>query len=461
MTETPLLDALVAYAYRRPARFHMPGHKGRVPFCVPDAFSGVFAHDVTELSATGDLYGDGPDGPFARAEALAARAFRAGATLLCAGGATLCIQTLLFSLCGEKHPLLVDRHSHKSVFHAAAAYGLELCFVCPSFDGERGLYRGLTAQEVDGALERRDVCAVFVTSPDYYGVMADIAGIAAVCARRGVPLIVDNAHGAHLAFLRGGALHPLALGADACVDSAHKTLPALTGGAFLHISGPRFDKARLKGIMAMLGSSSPSHLITASLDAARAFAQSRPQSFDALEKRCVRLQKELAAAGISCLCGDGRDPLRMVVDTGGAGLDARRAAALLEARGVYCEMADRRYLVLLPSPLNKDEDFLLFLSDICSIIKEEGLLPAVRPAEKPQTGKRCLSMKEAVRRPRRMVSAEQAAGYVAAEVLCVYPPASAVALPGERITPWAARWFSRESPGARIAVVDGISPDNG
>lgn len=457
MAETPLVDALRAYAARTPARFHMPGHKGFPPACAPQALSGAYLLDVTELSATGSLYDrDTPDGPFARAEDLAARAFGADATLLCAGGATLCIQTLVFSLCGKGLPLLVDRHSHKAVFHAAAAYGLEVSCVAPEFDSQKGLYKGLTAQDVRGALEREAACAVFVTSPDYYGAMADIAGIADVCRERGVALIVDNAHGTHLAFLKGGALHPLRHGCDACVDSAHKTLPALTGGAFLHILGERFDKARLKGVMSMLGSSSPSHLITASLDAARAFAEVSAGEFDRLCERCGELRAALIKAGIPCLDDRMRDPLRIVVDTGAAGLDARRAAALLEERGVFCEMADSRYLVLLPSPHNKDKEFQLFLSAICSIIKTEERLGRIPPACEPVAGEKVLSIREAVRRPSRLVSALEAAGHIAAEVVCAYPPASAVALPGEHITPEAALWLSRQTPGVRVAVVDGI-----
>lgn len=458
MQKTPLLKAVTDYAASRNIRFHMPGHKGKAPFRMPGVYSGVYPCDITELSAAGSLYSDDASGPFEQAEMLAAKAFGANATLLSASGATLCIQTLIFSFCSDPRPLLVDRHSHKSVFYAAAAYGKEICCIYPEFDDQTGLYKGITAAAVEERLKKQDVSGVFITSPDYYGTMSDIAKIAAVCKKKAVPLLVDNAHGSHLAFLKGGRLHPLKNGADASVDSAHKTLPALTGGAFLHICGPHFEKRHLKDIMSMLGSSSPSHLITASLDAARAYGESFPEDFDLLEKRCSDLRKALTAKGIPCLDEAGRDPLRIVADIGKSGFSARHAAKALEKEGIYSEMADERYLVLIPSPFNKDKDFQLFLSAICSIIKEERLKQGENTVWQPQIGERRITMQQAIRCKRSRIPAEKAAGYVAAEVVCIYPPAAAIVLPGEVITPAAAEYISRENPGSAIAVLDDVFP---
>ena len=218
----PLLDALRRHAARGTASFHTPGHKGRLePGCAA-------AFDLTELPDTGSLY-DGGDAIEA-SERLCAEAFGAGDSFYSAGGCTLCIQTMLLLACGGAGGrILMARNAHRSAVNTAVLLGLEPVWLWPEFGD--GLGCRLAVENLDEKLKtNNDIRAVYITSPDYTGRLADVAGMAALCHGRGIPLLVDNAHGSHLGAF---GLHPLMLGADMTADSWHKTLPVLTGGAVL------------------------------------------------------------------------------------------------------------------------------------------------------------------------------------------------------------------------------------
>ena len=263
----PLLDALRRHAARGTASFHTPGHKGRLePGCAA-------AFDLTELPDTGSLY-DGGDAIEA-SERLCAEAFGAGDSFYSAGGCTLCIQTMLLLACGGAGGrILMARNAHRSAVNTAVLLGLEPVWLWPEFGD--GLGCRLAVENLDEKLKtNNDIRAVYITSPDYTGRLADVAGMAALCHGRGIPLLVDNAHGSHLGAF---GLHPLMLGADMTADSWHKTLPVLTGGAVLHLSGgwrgqteAPLLRRRAKTVMALFGSTSPSFPVLASIDQAQAW----------------------------------------------------------------------------------------------------------------------------------------------------------------------------------------------
>ena len=224
---TPVCDFVRGYSERNPLRLHVPGHKGR---------GAMEALDITEIQGAPPLYP--ASGILRESEENAARLFGAGRTVFSTEGSSLCIRAMLFlarmraESLGIPPVILAGRNAHRTFLSAAALLDLEVAWL----RGPSLLTCLPTAEETAGALDGMEnpPAAVYLTSPDYLGFQADISGIAGVCHERNIPLLVDNAHGAYLRFLPED-MHPLTHGADMCCDSAHKTLPTLTGAAYLHI----------------------------------------------------------------------------------------------------------------------------------------------------------------------------------------------------------------------------------
>ena len=429
--KAPLLRAVAEYAAGRPARFHTPGHKGSPASPLAELLGRALPFDVTELPGTDSLYQ--ADGPILAAERLAARTAGAGAALMSAGGATLCLQGMLGAVAGRGGgEIILARGSHRSAVNAAALLGLEPVWVWPRPFAGSGLPGRVCAADVAAALRAHPkAAAVLVTSPDYYGVMADIAAIARVCRPFGVPLLVDNAHGAHLLCLEGGARHPLRLGAAMTCDSAHKTLPVLTGGAWLYLrDGAAAPAARAS--MALFGSTSPSYLILLSLDIARAWMETEgAAAFAALRERVAGLRRLYASLGGFTPPEAEMDPVRLTLDAASLGRTGEQAARILRENGVEPEMSDGRHVVLLPGPFQPEEDFT-------RLERAMRRLPAGRPLPlpdmEPERPAVAMPLGQALRAPWEMVPADHAGGRVAAESCCPCPPGVPLAVPGERIT---------------------------
>jgi arginine decarboxylase len=424
----PLYRAALGYIDKSPVRLHTPGHKANENS--PCAFMGAaLRFDLTELPETDSLFT--ASGAIREAEELAADYFGTSLSLMSAGGATLCIQAMLrLASCGGGGKIIMARNSHLSAVNALALLGLEPVWVMPRRFAGSSLPGEISPADIAAALERTPgAAAVYITSPDYYGVMSDIGSISAACARFGVPLLVDGAHGAHLWCVGGGAKHPARLGASMVCDSAHKTLPVLTGGAWLHIMGGA-DRAAAKDAMSLFGSTSPSYPTLISLDLARAWMErSGDAAFSKLQKNVEEINTRLSGAGFFRAPAD-FDPVRITVDTGSVGLDGNRAAQMLRARGFSPEMSDSRHVVLLPSPFNGPGE-LEKLSDALLALPRGGApLPEVPGPELPE--RVCLP-REAVTAPGETVEISAVCGRVSAACSCPCPPGVPAVVPGERI----------------------------
>ena len=262
---TPLKRALDEYIRQDYARLHMPGHKG----ASISPFGELMAYDVTEVEGTDSLFED--DGPLKELEEIFTRLYDTKGTVMSAGGSTLCIQAMLRMVAKKKGRILAGRNIHAAAVNAMALLGLEPVWVYPNRKQEERLIGEISPDAIRSVLEKEkqegtldSLCAVYVTSPDYFGVMSDIRSIAQIAHEYGLPLLVDNAHGAHLHFLKE-EYHPMQLGADLCCDSLHKTMPALTGAALLHTSDAKYCP-QMKGAMTVFGSTSPNYLIMLSID---------------------------------------------------------------------------------------------------------------------------------------------------------------------------------------------------
>ncbi|MHA7966240.1 aminotransferase class I/II-fold pyridoxal phosphate-dependent enzyme [Paenibacillus sp. CAU 1782] len=279
--KAPLYEALVRHRDGNPVSFHVPGHHGGRAFQygienglksvegLQDLFLNVMDIDLTELSSTDDLHH--PEACIAESQQLAAETFGSDETLFLVGGSTAGNIGMLLAACGTGDLVLVQRNVHKSVIHGLKLAGAKAVFLNPEYERTSALATVPSTELVEAAIDQYpDAKAVFLSNPNYYGMGVDLASYAKICHDHGIPLLVDEAHGAHY------GLHPefpgsaIAAGADAVIQSAHKTLPALTMGAMLHLQGDYLNRGKLKQYLSMIQSSSPSFPIMASLDISRA-----------------------------------------------------------------------------------------------------------------------------------------------------------------------------------------------
>ena len=431
---TPICDFVRAYAQSGALRLHMPGHKGVGPL-------GLESLDITEIPGADSLYE--ADGVIAESEANASRLFGAP-TFYSTEGSSLCIRAMLsmaqrhVALQGRRPVIAAGRNAHKTFLSAAALLDLPVRWLMPG-DAQSYLSCVLSADELDAQLSAMDEppAAVYLTSPDYLGNTADIAALAAVCHRRGALLLVDNAHGAYLRFMPESR-HPIDLGADLCCDSAHKTLPVLTGGAYLHLSphAPAGLAAQAKDALALFGSTSPSYLILQSLDAAnRALAEGYRERLAAFLPHVQRAKDALRAMGHT-LCGD--EPLKLTLRTKPFGYRGTELAALLGERGVVCEFADPDFLVMMLTPEIGERGLARMTQALAAVPRREAIQeapPAFCAAE------RVMGIREAMLAPAQRVPVEESEGRVLSSASVGCPPAVPVLVCGERIDRHAIRCF--------------------
>lgn len=428
---TPLADFLRAYAASGTARLHMPGHKGRGPL-------GCEAWDLTEISGADSLYE--ASGVIAESEKNAASLFGSAATFYSTEGSTQCVKAMLFLAlqnrpAGTPPVILAARNVHKSFVHAAALLDFEPLWLWPE-EGTSSLCAcPVTAEGLETALASLPAppAAVYVTSPDYLGNMADVSALAAVCHAHKTPLLVDNAHGAYLRFLEPSR-HPLDLGADLCCDSAHKTLPVLTGGAYLHISkaAPAAFRENARPALALFGSTSPSYLTLASLDLCNGcLAAEEPTRIRAAAGRMAALKRDLSKWGWSFV---GAEPFKLTLDA--CGMAEELAQEALRTNGIEPEYADRDFVVLMASGATEEADFQAVER---ALRRPRRGRP--RPALPLAKGERVLSVRQALFAPRETVPAEESLGRICGAPTVSCPPAVPVAVSGERIGPEAVELF--------------------
>ena len=426
---TPVADFVRRYAQGDTTRFHMPGHKGQ-------PFLGCEPWDITEIHGADALYE--AEGILAQSEKNAASLFGSQRTCYSTEGSSQCIRAMLYLAVAANgsRTVVAARNVHRAFVSAAALLDLEIVWLWPEESRSLcGCPISPTQLEEPLAGLPEPPAAVYLTSPDYLGVMAEIPSLAEVCHRRGVLLLVDNAHGAYLRFLQP-SLHPLDLGADLCCDSAHKTLPVLTGGAYLHLSptAPAQLAPLAKSALGLFGSTSPSYLTLASLDLCnRYLAEGYPQRLAEAVERLAELRERLTAAGWRV---EPSDPLRVTV-AAPRGVTGQELAGQLRRQGVECEYADRDFLVLMATPENTPEELAQAAAALgqCPGEANPPQLPLAR-------GERACSIRQAAFAPRETVDAAHSLGRVCGLPTVGCPPAIPIAVSGERITPEALALFA-------------------
>ena len=440
---TPICDFVKKYTDKNALRLHMPGHKG-------ESLLGFESRDITEIEGADSLYE--ADGIIKESENNASFLF-GSPTFYSTEGSSQCIKAMLYLICLKaegKAVIWAGRNVHKSFLSAAVLLDFKIEWLYPD-EGESYLSCKTDAKELEkklsGCEEKPD--AVYVTSPDYLGNVCDVKSLAEVCHKHGVMLLVDNAHGAYLKFLRS-SLHPIDLGADMCADSAHKTLPVLTGGAYLHIServAREFSK-EAKSALSLFGSTSPSYLILQSLDMAnKILSEDYGKQLAEFEDEMKSFKNELTCHGFTLLEDE---LLKITIDAKKYGYYGHELAEILEENNIICEFADPDFLVLMFTPcseLNKLRDVLL------NIAKKEEINVPSPSIDRPRW---VYSPRDAAFKARETIPTSESLGRILAISTVGCPPAVPIVAGGEEIDRDAIKAF--EYYGIKTCVVTKNTP---
>lgn len=421
--KTPIVSFLKSYQEKSPVRMHMPGHKGA-------GILGFEGMDLTEIYGADELFA--AEGIIKESEQNASSLFGCP-TYYSTQGSTLCIQTMCTILCqdakskGKKPKILAGRNAHRSFIHAAALLDFDIEWLYGNSDY---LSCKIHAEDLEKAIIESLPTAVYLTNPDYLGNLLDIKSLASVCKKHNVLLAIDNAHGAYLRFLEP-SLHPIDLGADLCCDSAHKTLPVLTGGAYLHLSESlnQVWKNDVKHFMEYFSSTSPSYLIMASLDAANEVLNT---TFRNSLSECVRsvasLKNTLVQHGYTILSGE---PMKITISTKEFGYTGNEIANLLMECDIYPEFYDSDYIVLMPSPYNTKDDLKRLETCLCGIERKPIL---VNKPPKLEQSKKAMNVRQALFSSSITLDVSKSLGQVCSSVTVSCPPAILPVIPGEVIS---------------------------
>ena len=429
---TPICDFLQTYAERNTTRLHMPGHKG--------LGDDTYRLDLTEIDGADSLYD--ARGIIRESEKNASELFGAD-TFYSVEGSSHSIRAMLYLTViyaksrGEAPIILAGRNAHKTFVGAAALLDIDVEWLTPDESSYLSCKPTRDSVEKYLAEAKKPPTAVYLTSPDYLGNLADVRGISEVCHRFGVLLLVDNAHGAYLKFLPE-SLHPIDLGADMCSDSAHKTLPVLTGGAYLHVSksAPDAFRENAKNALALFGSTSPSYLILSSLDAAnRYIADGYREKLSRFVTELEALKKELCSHGY-IFSGD--EPMKLTLATKSYGYLGHELAEYLSTRDLIPEFYDPDFVVLMLTP-ELDSGELARLKDaLISLPKRKAILDLPPKICKPA---RSMSPRGAIMSGSETVPVSRSLGRVLASVTVGCPPAVPILVSGEIIDEAAIKCF--------------------
>ncbi|MFL0365010.1 aminotransferase class I/II-fold pyridoxal phosphate-dependent enzyme [Bacillus sp. PK3_68] len=450
-TEAPLYEALCLYEASKRTSMHVPGHKdGRVfdreAF---GRFESILKIDATESVGIDDLHH--PTDFIADAQNLAAEAFGADHTFFLVGGSTIGNIGVALTLCAPGEKILVQRNMHKSVFHGLMLAGAQPIFIAPAIESTTKVAKVSDIYYIEKALaENPDVKGVWITNPNYYGMSQDITRLAETCHKAGVPLIVDEAHGAH--FGQSEEVPPSALskGADVVIQSTHKMLTAMTMASMLHVKGDRVSRERLAQVLGMIQSTSPSYPLLASLDLARRYLVTEgrahlKETVKRLEERRMALSDELQALSI----WEGsqevhyRDPLKWIISCNNEVVSGYQLLDMFYEQGCTAEISDPRNIVFLFSLNEEQEDIEKVVEAIKAIDQKLQQWAMTEQKEKVETVlfaaegtlyKQEVSLRDAFHMPRKRVALEDAVGSLCGEMILPYPPGIPLLTPGEEIT---------------------------
>lgn len=439
-----LKEQLESYTNSGIYPFHMPGHK-RNRKMTGDL---LITHDMTEVDGLDDLHCAG--GILKEAMDNASLFFGSNKTFFVVNGSTCAILAALAACTNRGDKIICARNCHKAVYNGISLLGLSPYYITPPMYSPLGFYGSVTAESIKEALTAcPNAQCVVITSPTYEGVISDIKSIKEVCSSYGVPLIVDEAHGAHLGHFDGFSGSALEYGADIVIQSTHKTLCAVTQSALLHVNGDLADSNKVAQKLAVFETSSPSYLIMESIDSAVRTLQSKGEEYffaynsrlDSFSKKCERLKNisvlfygnDKDSTHHSIFSFDRSKLIISAVKKGLSGADL--AAILLNDYKIQIEMASLNYVVAMTSYCDTDEGFARLLSALCEIDQKASGNYVQKTAAIPMCFKKNVEMSETQLCPQTTTPLKESVGKTSAEFVFAYPPGIPIITPGEEITP--------------------------
>jgi arginine decarboxylase len=448
--QTPLIDALQEWVDKKHAPFYTPGHKrgvGMNPLLTANWGAAVFGWDLPELPGLDNL--QAPAGVIEQAQILAAEVFGAQQTWFLVNGSTTGVMAAILATCREGEKIILPRNMHSSAIAGIIHAGAVPIFINPAYDRQLDIAHSITPDSVKLALEQHpDTKAVMVIYPTYYGACGDLTAIAEIVHSYGIPLLVDEAHGAHFGFHPDLPPAALTMGADLAVQSTHKLLGSLTQSAMLHVNSRLVDVEAIGRSLRLLQSTSPSYLLLASLDAAR---QQMALNGEKLMAETIELAR-IARVEIDRIDGLSiveldpltpgckyLDPTRITVTVTGLNLTGFAADEILTAEfGIVAELPSMRHLTFIISLGNRQSDIDQLIWSLSKLATEYAeVLPLNLGSIDIQDrvfNEMAITPRQAHQSPQISVSINQAIGRISAESICPYPPGIPILIPGEIIT---------------------------
>lgn len=446
--EMPLLKSIKDYADSGVLPLHMPGHKrGRIyeRLKLEELFENILRMDTTEVPGIDNLYC--PEGPLLKAQNLAAKSFGADHSFFLINGTTAGIYAMILSTTNPGDKIIIPRNAHRSAISAAILGRLNPVYILPEVDTKMGIAMGIKPETVEESLANNpDAKAVLITSPTYYGVCSDLHSIADIVHKHGKILLVDEAHGSHFVFHGDLPASAIESGADMVAQSTHKTLLSMTGSSMLHVKADRVDLEKVKFFLQLVQTTSPSHVMLASLDASRYIMGKYGYILlnecikysdwvrDEINKNtkfyCLSYEK-IGERGIYDI-----DTTRLTVCVSEGGLKGSEADNILrEKYGVQVELSDINNIVAITTVADEKEEYDRFLNAIYGLsgsIEEKRVLDSYKetPRHLPKV---VISPYEAIYRDTDMIDLTKSIGMISAEMAIPYPPGIPVIMPGEVI----------------------------
>lgn len=420
---TPIYESILNHNKKDFSSFHTPGHKSNFPV---DYNFNTF--DLTELPDTDSLYE--ANDSILRSEINASKIFNSKKTIFSASGCTLCIQTMLKLVCSPGDKIIADRNSHRSLVNTLGLIDIEPIWVYPEHS-EKSIFPGvINPDDILKILQKeKDIKAVYITTPNYFGILSDIEAIKKVCNCFNIPLLIDNAHGSHLYFINNKFYSDLS-SADLVACSLHKTLPVLTSGAILNINNPKYVE-KAKYYMSIFGSTSPSYPVLASIDLCMDWLNNN--AVTELKNLCYIVSNIIKEANINGIktpqgmC----DPVRIALDTSSIGITGYDALNLMHSFKIEAEYANNNSIIFIPSPFNTTKDFQRLKNAINKLprLKTKNLkyLPI------PKTYKK-LSIRESMFSDSENINILESKDRISSNTISTCPPGIPLVMPGEVIT---------------------------
>lgn len=444
--DMPLFKSIKDYADSHVLPLHMPGHKrGRIfeKLGLNPLFENMLKMDTTEVPGVDNLFC--PEGPLLKAQELAAKSFGGDHSFFLINGTTAGIYAMILSTTNPGDKIIIPRNAHRSAVSAAILGRLHPIYILPEIDEQMGIAMGVKPETVEATLRNNpDAKAILITSPTYYGACSDLESIGEIVHGYGKVLLVDEAHGSHFIFHNDLPKSALASGADMTAQSTHKTLLSMTGSSMLHTKGERADIEKIKFYLQLVQTTSPSHIMLATLDVARYIMDKYGYILlDECIKYSHMVRKEINQnTPFYCLSYDkigengiyDIDPLRLTVCVKNGGLTGNEANRILRDKyKIQVELSDINNIAAITTVADGEEDYNKFLNAICSLsqyIKEKNIHRSYKelPKHLPEMA---VKPYEAIHKETEIVDLGESVGLISAEMAIPYPPGIPVIMPGE------------------------------